>query len=361
MKSCGLWGVVALLACSCSKGPSPQELHRPVHLAVPDQGAYTGAYIDFGEQEDDVTLEAIEQFEDMVGKRQAIVASSSWWGEQTFPARNVEIISRHGAVPLIYWSPWDRPYTEGTKPDRFSLTHILAGDCDKYIIEWGRQAKACGHPLMVAWGLEMNGDWFPWSGLFYGGGKMLSSGPKPRYVGPELYKQAYHHVVDLVRAQGAANIQWVFHANNSSNPMEPWNQMAPYYPGSAYVDWLAISAYGQQYPKTGWVSVKEVFAKGLRDLCALDPAKPVMLAEWGVGEFPGSGNRAAWLTEAFAYFKTQPRLKAAVFWHERWPNGEDSYSNLRVNASQASLQAYRKAMEDPYWLDRPQYSDTTNR
>ncbi len=32
-------------------------------LAVPEKGAYTGAYVDFGEGEDDVTLEAIERFE----------------------------------------------------------------------------------------------------------------------------------------------------------------------------------------------------------------------------------------------------------------------------------------------------------
>jgi hypothetical protein len=118
---------------------------------------------------------------------------------------------------------------------------------------------------------------------------------------------------------------------------------------------LAISAYGQQYPKTDWVSVTEVFAQAMKDLAALDPQKPLMLAEWGVGEFPGSGSRPAWLKEAFAYFKSQPRLKATIFWHERWPNGEESFSNLRINASQAALDAYRQAMQDSYWLERPQF------
>jgi hypothetical protein len=61
-----------------------------MELAVPGEGKYTGAYIDFGDQEDDVTLEAIENFETMVGKHQAIIASSSYWGEQTFPTRNLE-------------------------------------------------------------------------------------------------------------------------------------------------------------------------------------------------------------------------------------------------------------------------------
>ena len=53
---------------------------------MPEHGAYTGAYIDFGDKEDDVTLEGIEEFEELTGKHQAIVAFSSYWGEQHFPA-----------------------------------------------------------------------------------------------------------------------------------------------------------------------------------------------------------------------------------------------------------------------------------
>jgi hypothetical protein len=72
---------------------------------VPEQGARTGAYMNFGETEDDVTLEKIEALEKAVGKRQAIIASSSFWGEQTFPNRNLKLITQHNAIPLVYWSP----------------------------------------------------------------------------------------------------------------------------------------------------------------------------------------------------------------------------------------------------------------
>ncbi len=78
---------LALLAVSgCGKSERvAADKDAPVALVIPQTGAYTGAYIDFGEQEDTVTLDAIEEFETMVGKHQAIVASSSYWGEQTFP------------------------------------------------------------------------------------------------------------------------------------------------------------------------------------------------------------------------------------------------------------------------------------
>jgi hypothetical protein len=45
-----------------------------------------------------------------------------------------------------------------------------------------------------------------------------------------------------------------------------------------------------------------------------------------------------------------PRIKAAVYWHERWQNGEGYYSNLRVNSSVESLQAYREGVANPDWL-----------
>ena len=50
-------------------------------------------------------------------------------------------------------------------------------------------------------------------------------------------------------------------------------------------------------------------------------------------------------------FRTRyPRIKAALYWHERWQNADQSYSNLRVNSSVESLDAYRKAVANPYWL-----------
>src|SRR6185295_8435677 len=63
----------------------------PMELVLPNKGIYTGAYIDFGEAEEDVTLEVIEEFETMTGKHQAIIASSSYWGEQDFPKRSVDL------------------------------------------------------------------------------------------------------------------------------------------------------------------------------------------------------------------------------------------------------------------------------
>src|SRR5262249_48134057 len=105
---------------SCKKSVSQQNAvdpNEPGEAVIPEHGAYAGAFMDFGDQEDDVALETIEDFEQMVGKHQAIIASSSYWGEQTFPTANLNVVWRHRSLPLVFWSPWDRPYVQNRGPD----------------------------------------------------------------------------------------------------------------------------------------------------------------------------------------------------------------------------------------------------
>ncbi|MBV9659088.1 MAG: beta-mannanase [Verrucomicrobia bacterium] len=326
-------------------------------LAVPAHGAYTGAYIDFGETEDAVTLPAIEAFEQLVGKHQAIVASSSYWGRGNFPTENVQLIRAHGAIPLLYWSPWGPPYEQNrarrvSERDPFTLARIVAGECDDYIDRWADAAREFGAPLLVSFGNEMNADWFPWGGVNNGG----------KNDGAELFKTAWRHVVARARTRGANNIAWVFQANATSVPAKSWNTMAAYYPGAEWVDWLALSVYGQLTPGDGnedWVPWTEAMDKAYAEICAVDPTRPVMLAEWGVGEFPRDGDKGEFIRQAFTRIARgdYPRIKAAVFWHERWQNKDESWSNLRVNSSPSALRAYRAGVADPFWLDRAAFTN----
>src|SRR5882724_7533116 len=140
---------LALLGCHERAAVLQVDPNGPVEFVIPEHGAYTGAFIDFGEEEEDVTLEMIEDFETMVGKHQAIIASSSYWGEQDFPTANLNVIWLHGSLPLVFWSPWDKPYEQNRGPDRFSLNAIIAGAWDDYIDRWADAAKAFGKPMIV--------------------------------------------------------------------------------------------------------------------------------------------------------------------------------------------------------------------
>jgi hypothetical protein len=342
--------VVVTAGCRKKTTASPRDPNAPVEILLPERGAYTGAFMDFGDSEDEVSLETIEDFENMVGKRQAIIASSSYWGEQSFPTRNLEVIWRHGAWPLVFWSPWDRPYEQNHGPDKFSLNAITEGKWDDYIDKWGDAAREFGKPMIVAFGNEMNGDWFPWSGWYYGADDLTGDKPN-QWEGPEHFKAAYRHVVDRVRARGAANIQWMFHTNNYSYPVDTWNFAAAYYPGPEYADWLGLSVYGQQFKDEPWANIPSLVDWPYEEMTRLDPKTPIMIAEWATGEFPRSGNKGAWVQEGLDLFRSRyPRIKAAVYWHERWQNPDLTYSNLRVNSSVDSLEAYRKAVAHPDWV-----------
>ncbi|NJM12018.1 MAG: beta-mannanase [Synechococcaceae cyanobacterium SM1_2_3] len=351
-----------LLIAVCFYGQTAAASSPETRLVIPDGRAYAGAYIDFGEREDTVTLEQIEGFDQQVGRRQAIVAFSSDWGNQSFPQQQLAIITHYGAIPLVFWSPWDRPVDHNTprsQRGRFNLQAILAGQWDEYIDQWASQAKEYGKPLFVSWGLEMNGDWFSWSGVYYGKDAPVD-GCAHCFAGPEIFKKTYRYVVDRVRAKGASNILWVWHPNNGSVPEQPWNAMSQYYPGPDYADWLALSAYGKQFKGPGWISVDAALSRAYQELSQVDPAKPLMLAEWGIGEFPKEGSKAQWIAEFFQRLPGEfPKFRAIVFWHERWQNEDLSVSNLRVNSSAEALDAYRKGIADRYWLDRPIWQSVT--
>ena len=350
----GLLAAVALAAHGADAPATDSDNRGPV--PAPAHGAYTGAYLDFGETEDHVTAGAMRAFESLVGKHQAIVLSSSYWGRGFFPAENVRLIADYGAIPLISWSPWAPPYDQGphSKAGPWSLQRIVAGDCDAYIDQWAAGARDYGRPLMVSFGNEPNSDWYPWSGVRNGAdGKPADGGSG--FAGPEMYKKAYRHAVDRVRAAGARNVAWVFQANNDSLPNRKWNALSEYYPGADYVDWIGMSVYGQLTPgHEGWVSWKEAMDDAYAQLARLDPRKPLMLVEWGVGEFPDSGSKAEFIHDAFRSLNgnVYPRIKAAVFWHERWQNENGSYSNLRVQSSPGALKAYREGVANPFWLDK---------
>jgi beta-mannanase len=353
--------VIFFITCgglvSCEKATTSSHINPngPVEVVIPEHGAYTGAFMDFGDEEDDVTLEMIEDFESMVGKHQAIIASSSYWGEQTFPTANLNVEWLHSSLPLVFWSPWDKPYEQNRGPDKFNLSDIIAGKWDGYIDKWADAAREFGHPMIVAFGVEMNGDWFPWSGVYYGGDKWIED--EETWEGPEHFKAAYRHVVDRVRARGASNIKWMFHSNNYSYPMDTWNFAPTYYPGSEYVDWLGLSVYGQQFKDEPNPDIRSLLDWPYQEMCGLDPNKPIMIAEWATGDFPhaidehGGIGKAEWIRQGLELFRTRyPRVKAAVYWHERWQNLDQSYSNLRVNSSVESLQAYRAGIANSGWL-----------
>ncbi len=252
----------------------------------PSQGIYLSAYPDFGDSEDTVTEERIEAYEQLAGRPLVwVYFSNNWVDGIKFPQETVQIIHDYGRLPYIRMMARST-YEQG--PDEiYKLERIIDGDFDAELKAWAQDARAVGYPLMVEFGVEANGDWFPWSGVFNGGDTLAGYGDALKADGPERFRDAYRHIIDLFRSEGVENVTWVFHVNSENFPEDTWNNMAAYYPGDDYINWIGVSAYGALTPKEArqdWRSFTDIMDICYPELAAISASKPLAVLEFGVVE-----------------------------------------------------------------------------
>lgn len=257
----------------------------------------------------------------------------------------MEAAKAAGTLPFIRLMPRST-FDEGGPDPVYSLQAIANGQFDPQLRQWARDAKSAG-PLLLEFGTEANGDWFPWNGKYNGGAGS----------GPQRFRDAYRHIVGLFRAEGAANVTWFFHVDASGSPRAAWNAMANYYPGDDYVDWLGISAYGAQTPDDDWNTFADVMDDGYAELAKVAPSKPIALLEFAVTDGYQGGDKPAWIRDAFAAISSgrYPRLKAIAWWNETFENDDGSTSSLRIDSSQAALEAYRQSVANPIFVTAAQF------
>jgi hypothetical protein len=77
--------------------------------------------------------------------------------------------------------------------DQQTMKDIIAGKEDAYIRRTADQCKAFGYTIYIKFGIEMN----------------IHQQPGQWAANPSDFVGAWRHVVDVFRAQGVANVQWV--------------------------------------------------------------------------------------------------------------------------------------------------------
>ncbi len=266
-----------------------------------------GAFVPTGVWSD---LAALKELEGMVGGEFDV---GHWYTSWNHPYDPVPVndLLEHGRIPLVSWQSQDQ-----------SVADIAAGRYDEYVRGWARAAASAPGVLYVRPFPEMNGDWVPWHG------------------DPENLKLAWRRLVRLFEEEDADNVRWVFSPNVTDEPRTAQNRLENYYPGSEYVDVLALDGYnwGATRPYIGWRSFDEVFAGGYERITALGP-QPVWIAE--VASTEHGGDKAEWVREmlsstAFA------RLEAIVWFNE------NKETDWRIESSVASADAFREWFE---WRD----------
>jgi hypothetical protein len=334
--------VFIFAACGCGSG-NINTIISQTKILPPDYGVYVGAFPDMGSTEDTVSYSRIKAFENLSGKKPAwVYFSNNWYNGIKFPKKEAEIIRDFGSVPFIRLMPRS-DYTENAPDRTFTLQKISDGYFDRELTSWANDAKDFGGALMLEFGTEVNGKWFPWCGINNGSN-------------PDLFKKAYIHIIEIFRNSNTNNITWVYHVNYDSEPDEQWNSMSAYYPGDEYIDWIGMSIYGSQGPGDDWTDISEIFGNAYENLSKISTSKPLAVLEFGVNE---DKRKPEWIKNFFGLIKNQKysRIKGISCWHSRWENNDGSVTNMRLDSSPESLETYKKIISDNFFLEKIKTKD----
>jgi hypothetical protein len=253
----------------------------------------------------------IDRYSRQVGHSPVIVSDYSQWDSPAFDRRQLRAVWRSGAVPMITWEPLS--YHGRSYP----LRAIAHGRYDDYLRRSARTAQAWGHPILLRFAHEMNGNWYPW-GLGVNGNAA------------HTYKSAWRHVVRIFRHEGASNVKWVWCPNVNQAGRVPFTDL---YPGDAWVDWVGLDGFNWGYAGS-YYSFSQIFGHSYQTLAKLS-RRPMIIAETGAGE----PNKAGWISQTLG--EQLPRFGRirALVWFNQWSNGV----NLRFDSPPAALRAFRSA------------------
>ncbi|MBG6085099.1 glycoside hydrolase family 26 protein [Zhihengliuella flava] len=240
-----------------------------------------------------------------------------------FPAAYAEAARTRGAALLIAWEPWDWAAAFDEQPE-FAPQNIAAGAWDDHLRDWLSTAQTYAEDLNVIVRLapEMNDTARPWSALPATAQHPGSS--------PSDYVDMWRHVAALKEVH-APDVMLMWNPLNYGAGPAPFED---YFPGSEYVDTLALDGFNWDHAAPaapGWQSPDDVFGFSRADgpitrLAALAGDKP-----WGIAEvasapddpasfLPGGANYSAWGTWVFDYPENPPYEQVADDWvtQEGW-------------------------------------------
>ena len=235
----------------------------------------------------------------------------------TFPNDYASAAASRDAALLIAWEPynWDDSSLDQTA---LRPANIAAGNYDTYITDWLKSAQgyAKDDTIMVRFAPEMNDAVRPWSVGVNGGNT------------PQDYINMWRHVYDIKKAV-APDVVMVWNplvagSDLAGNPVT----LSSVYPGSAYVDVLALDGFNwadTQNPGTcGWQSYDDVFKNPIAEIKTLANGKP-----WGIAEVASA-------SKPDSHFQSGgPCYGAWGSWVYAWPEKAPYYSTTSDWITQA--------------------------
>lgn len=214
-------------------------------LPVPTTGVYLGIWVDpnqaSGEESATENLEGAAP--KGIGRSFPLHLIYQGWGDIAAMLHNgvfqpngaLQGDITHGRVPVISWS------CDGSASNSNHL--IAAGDAgeDAVIMATAQALKQYPGPVMLRWFWEFNQ-------LNKNQSCRGDSGGKPT---PAVYNDfigAWQHIYNVFQSAGATNVVFVWNPGSYSTGGN--EDPHGYYPGNAYVDWLAVDTYQNRTTST---------------------------------------------------------------------------------------------------------------
>ncbi len=214
---------------------------------------------------------------------------------------------------MIAWEPWNP--LEGGNQSKDYLKEIVNGTEDGYITEFANSIKAYGGKVILRFGHEMNGNWYPWAGK------------------PDDYKKAYIRIVEIFRSNNVKNVSFNWSVNSENVPLTSFSQVSKYYPGSSYVDSIGIDGFNWGNTRgTGWKSFSLIFSNPTTYL-SKTYNKPIIITEFASTE--NGGNKAEWINLMFKDLNTNLLSVNEIIWFNL-----NKETDWRIESSEQSLSAF---------------------
>jgi PA14 domain/Glycosyl hydrolase family 26 len=248
----------------------------------------------------------IDRFNSEAGYVHPVIHTYDRFGEYGLDYGKMDVFESTNTDPIWTW-----------EPAGVSLASINAGTHDGWIDEQARlTTRFPNRRVFIRFAHEMNGNWYPWCQQ------------------PAAYKSAFQRVYTRVKAI-ASNAELVWCPNIDFPITE-------YYPGSGYVDWLALDGYNMD----GVSTPRDVLASDYDIVCSLDATKPFMIAETGCMEYTGKPD---WITNLYtdAIPERMPRISIVCYFDV---DDDGSYpKRYHLDSSLAARVAYNAVCDLPSW------------
>lgn len=321
-----LVGVGACTAKAGGRGGGPVEESDPQpiatasvgtgHLAVspPPAGALIGAYVKPapGDFTDPGKVRAVDAFESMLGRPMDIVHTYRTWTDEFFSPSDLEFI-RRGQTLLASWGGTDTRV-------------ITSGRYDDLIRKNAQEIKDMGRPILLRFRWEMD-----------------RPNLRAEVWSSQDFVAAWKHIWTIFNEVGAENVSWVWCPTAKGFAD---NLAQAFYPGDQYVDWICITTYPPDVRKNALTPLSALVKPFLE--WAAGHQKPIIIGEYGIPKILASTTRAAWLTDATTVWRSNPQIKAVIYF-ESDPGDRQESHHYELREDPVALDAFKAMVNDPYF------------